>query len=132
MSVELREEAGGKIVIIRLTGKLRREDYQRFVPEVERLIRQHGKLRLLVQMHDFHGWTAGALWEDLKFDLKHFRDIERLALVGDKTWEQGMAWFCKPFTSATIRYFDQKAADEAWKWIRADLPAPPEPAPASS
>jgi hypothetical protein len=58
-------------------------------------------------MHDFHGWDAGALWEDAKFDLKHFADIERLAFVGEKKWEKGMAQFCRPFTKATIRYFDR-------------------------
>jgi hypothetical protein len=99
----LQGEAGGKVLVVRLSGKLTKEDYQRFVPEVERLVRQHGKIRMLVQMHDFHGWTAGALWEDIKFDLKHFAHIERLALVGDRKWEAAMAVFCKPFTTATIR-----------------------------
>jgi hypothetical protein len=30
-----------------------------------------------------------------------------------------MASFCKPFTSATIRYFDREQADEARQWLRA-------------
>lgn len=30
-------------------------------------------------MHDFHGWQATTLWEDVQFDLKYFNDIERLA-----------------------------------------------------
>jgi hypothetical protein len=32
-------------------------------------------------MTGFHGWEAGALWEDIKFDLKHYADIERLAMI---------------------------------------------------
>ena len=40
-------------------------------------------------MTGFQGWDAGAAWEDLKFDLKHFGDIERLAMVGDKKWQHG-------------------------------------------
>lgn len=120
MSVELHED--GKILVIKLTGKLTKEDYEHFIPKVEILVKEHGKMRMLVQMHDFRGWTAGALWQDIKFDLKHFRDIERLALVGDKTWEHGMTVFCKPFTAATIRYFDRSEADQAEAWIQADLP----------
>jgi SpoIIAA-like len=119
MSVSLHDD--GKILAIKLTGKLTKEDYACFIPEVERLVKQHGKLRMLVQMHDFQGWTAGALWQDIKFDLKHFRDIERIALVGDKAWERGMEAFCKPFTTATIRYFDRSEADKAEAWIHADL-----------
>lgn len=121
MPVDLHEEAGGKILTVTLGGKLAREDYERLGPEVERLLKQHSKIRMLVQMRDFHGWTAGALWQDIKFDLKHFRDIERLALVGEKSWEHGMAVFCKPFTTAAVRYFDKSEADQATAWIQADL-----------
>jgi hypothetical protein len=49
--------------------------------------------------------------------MKHFADIQRLAMVGDKKWERGMAAFCKPFTKAAIRYFDHAEAAKAWKWL---------------
>jgi len=119
MAVALHED--GKILVVKLTGKLTTEDYEQFVPEVERLIKQYGKLRMLIEMSDFHGWTAGALWQDIKFDLKHFRDVERLALVGDKAWERGMATFCTPFTTAKVRYFEPGEAEQAKAWIHADL-----------
>ena len=111
------EEGGGKILVIHVTGKLVKEDYAHFVPEFERLLREHGKLRLLFDMTGFHGWEAGAAWEDLKFGVKHFADIERLAMIGEKKWQQGMATFCKPFTKATVRYFDHADAAEARKWL---------------
>lgn len=60
---------------------------------------------------------AGALWDDITFDAKHFADIERLAIVGDKKWEHGMAVFCKPFTTAKIRYFDSSAEKDARAWL---------------
>jgi hypothetical protein len=115
----LTEEAGGKILDVKLSGKLSKHDYEQFVPVVDKLIGKAGKIRILVQMADFHGWEAGALWEDIKFDMKHFGDIERLALVGDSKWEAGMAAFCKPFTTATVRYFDESKLGEARTWIQA-------------
>jgi hypothetical protein len=118
MAVELKELDDGKLLEVRLTGKLEKNDYAAFVPAVERLVKQHGKIRMLVTMHDFHGWTAGALWEDIKFDAKHFSDIARLALVGEKKWEKGMAVFCKPFTTAKLRYFDHTKEDEARLWLQ--------------
>ncbi len=122
MAVELRLEksADRKIVVVHASGKLSNEDYEHFVPEVERMIKEVGKIRLLFEMRDFRGWDAGALWADIKFDLKHFGDIERLALVGEKKWEEWMAAFCRPFTSAEIRYFDQSQAEEARSWIAGD------------
>jgi len=117
MAIEISEQEGGKIIVVHVSGKLAALDYKQFVPEFERLVRQHGRLRVLFDMADFHGWDAGALWEDIKFDMKHFADIERLAMVGDKKWEQGMATFCKPFTKATIRYFDHADVAKARTWL---------------
>ncbi len=122
MGVELRSEkrANHKIVVVHASGKLTKEDYELFLPEVERLIKEDGKIRLLFEMRDFHGWDAGALWEDIKFDFKHFADIERLAMVGEKKWEEWMAKFCQPFTKAKIHYFDQTQAEEVRNWIAHD------------
>jgi hypothetical protein len=127
MAVELTERHDGKVVIVFVTGKLSKDDYQVFTPELERVIRQFGKIRVLVKMLDFRGWDAGALWEDIKFDAKHFADIERLALVGDKQWEKGMSVFCKPFTTAEVRYFDLAQAEEASEWIEAGIEVPVQP-----
>jgi hypothetical protein len=112
--------SAGKLLHVKVTGKLTKEAYEAFAPVVDEQIEEHGKIRILFEMHDFHGWTAGALWEDLKFDFKHWKEIERLAIVGESKWEAGMAAFCKPFTSATIQYFDHAKLDEAQAWIAQD------------
>lgn len=122
MAIKIEEQNGGKTLAVSLSGKLVKEDYEHFVPHVERLVQQHGKIRMLMQMHDFHGWTVGAAWEDTKFAAHHFRDIERLAVVGETKWQHGMAVFCKPFTAAKIRYFDQAEADQARAWLD-EMPA---------
>lgn len=117
MPIQLKEENGGKLLAVYVSGKLVAADYEHFVSEFERLVRQLGKLRVLFDMTDFHGWTAGALWADTKFALHHFSDIDRLAMIGDKKWQEGMATFCKPFTKATVRYFDRADAVGARKWL---------------
>lgn len=121
MPVNMTEEADGKIVSVELSGKLTKKDYERFAPEMASLVRKHGKVRMLVRMHDFQGWSAGALWEDIKFAWEHFSDIERIALVGDQKWQAGMAAFCKPFTKATVRYFDEKDVEKAIDWTNAGV-----------
>jgi hypothetical protein len=117
MSIKLKEENGGKVLIVHVSGKLVKAYYEHFVPEFDRLVRQHGKLRVLFDMTGLRGWEAGILWEDTKFAIKHFADIESLAMVGEKKWQHGMATFCKPFTKATIRYFDHTDVAEARKWL---------------
>jgi len=90
MTMQLNEENGGKVLVLHVSGKLVKEDCEHFVPEFERLVLQHGKLRLLFDMTGFHGWEASAAWEDFKFGIEHFADIERLAMVGEKQWQGGM------------------------------------------
>ncbi|MCB9851875.1 MAG: STAS/SEC14 domain-containing protein [Phycisphaerales bacterium] len=107
----------GKLLEFHLSGKLTKSDYETFVPLVESVVKEHGKIRLLVIMHDFHGWNAGALWEDIKFDAKHFADIERLAIVGETKWQEWMSKFCRPFTTAKIKYFDANEVESARTWI---------------
>ena len=121
MPVTLTHHTDEKYLEIHLSGKLARKDYEVFGPQFEQLIREEGPLRLLCVFDDFHGWTAGGLWEDIKFDVKHFRDVERLAMVGEKRWQQSMATFCKPFTTAKIHYFDSAQMAEARAWLEADI-----------
>lgn len=119
MSIKMEELADGKVLDVHISGKLATEDYQHFVPEVERLIAKNGKVRMVVEMENFHGWRAGALWQDIKFDLKHFSDIDRLAMVGEKKWQKAMSQFCRPFTTAKIQYFEHSAIAEARQWAQA-------------
>lgn len=117
MPIQLTEEDGGKLLNVHVSGKLTSADYDHFVPEFERLVGLHGKLRVLFDMTDFHGWDVGALWADTKFAIKHFADIERIAMVGETKWQHGMAAFCKPFTKATVQYFDHAEAASARAWL---------------
>lgn len=112
--------ASGNVLEVAVTGKLTKEFYQQLVPAVDKQIEDSGKLHILLVMHDFHGWTAGAMWEDLKFDLKHWKDIGRLAIVGESKWQKGMATFCKPFTKAKIQYFDHEQIEEAREWVKSE------------
>jgi hypothetical protein len=101
----------------KLSGKLHDADYKSFVPKVDAAIAEQGKVRILAQFHDFHGWDAKALWDDIKFSTTHCTKVERIALVGEKKWEEWMAKVCKPFTMAKIKYFDAADLEKAWKWL---------------
>jgi hypothetical protein len=118
MSIHLNYEESGKLLVARIDGKLTKVEYQHFASEFEKHLCEHGKLNVLVDMNSFDGLEAGAVWEEVKFDVKHFADIERLAAVGDKRWQHIATTFFKPFTKATIRYFDHDiVVDEARKWL---------------
>ena len=101
-------------------GKLTKQDYHHFTRIVDRLVKEHGSIRIIFEMRAFHGWKPEAIWEDIKLNIRHFCHIERLAMVGNKQWERGMCLFCKPFATAQIRYFDENEVGEAQAWIHAE------------
>jgi hypothetical protein len=106
-----------KVLGFKMSGKLHDEDYKKFVPLVDDAIAKQGKVRILAQFHDFHGWDAKALWDDIKFSTTHCTKIERIALVGENKWQAWMAKVCKPFTMAKLRYFDAADIDAAKSWL---------------
>ena len=116
--IETVETGSPQVVGLKLSGTLHDDDYKRFVPMMEGIFTVVGKVRLFIQLEDFHGWDLHAAWDDLEFGLKHYSDFERIAMVGDRKWEEWMANFCKPFTNAKVKYFDRSEVDAAWTWIR--------------
>lgn len=100
-----------------MSGRLHDQDYVKFVPVIEAAVAKYGTVRLLAAFHDFCGWDPHALWDDIKFSARHCHDIERIAIIGDRAWEHWMSAVCKPFTKATIQYFDVSETDQAWAWL---------------
>ena len=114
----------GSFFAVRATGKLTHKDYQAFLPELEKLITQHGKISLLIEFENFSGWDLAAFKDDFQFGLKHNHDFEKIALVGDKAWHEWMVVMTKPFMKGEIKYFSRTELQAAWDWLRNKQPQP--------
>lgn len=119
--IEQLQTGSSSILGFKFSGKLHDEDYRTFVPIVDAAVAQAGKIRLLAEFEDFRGWDLQAAWDDLKFGMTHYSAMERMALVGDRQWQEWMARLCKPFTRAEVKYFDASEMDSAWAWLREGL-----------
>jgi hypothetical protein len=117
---EVMPESGGDLLAIKVQGQLDKSDYARLRPWLDQQLAAHASPSLLVVMEDFAGWHGiGALVEDLKLDAAHYRDLRRIAMVGDSRWQEWMAWLAKPFTAAEVRYFDRADLPAARAWATA-------------
>lgn len=96
---------------------LTEKDYEKMIPLLNTKVELYGKIRWFFQMKNFTGWTPKALWEDIKFDVKNADNLEKIAMVGEKTWQDMMTDIIKPFTSANVKYFKESEVDKAKKWI---------------
>ncbi|WP_219622080.1 STAS/SEC14 domain-containing protein, partial [Shewanella sp. 11B5] len=109
----------GNTIAVRASGKLTLEDFQQFFPQLETQIKRLGKISLLFEFDNFSGWDLDAAIDDIKFGMKHLSDFERIAMVGDKSWEHWMALIAKPFLiSSEVRYFNRENLQQAWDWLR--------------
>lgn len=117
MPIEFAESVEADLLEVTVSGKLTSEDYENFVPAVDGMIAEVGRIRILFVMEDFEGWDAGAAWEDTKFAIEHYNDIRKIALIGEHSWERWMAVICQPFTTAEIQFFSPDQRDEAILWL---------------
>lgn len=118
--LEVVEDNG--LIWIKASETLESLDYDRFIPLFERIAaRESGPVSMVIELApDFSGWDLGGLWRDLKFDMKHKDKFGRIAIVGNKTWEEWGTKLSDPFfPSAEIRFFEPAEISKAEAWAQA-------------
>jgi hypothetical protein len=111
------EESSGKVLALEVSGKLTDADYKNLTPILEKAIAGQGRISLLLEFEDFHGWEPKAAWDDYN-TYRNFKDnFGRVAIVGDKSWEMWMTKLGKLFYGE-MKYFDKSKIQDAWKWVR--------------
>jgi hypothetical protein len=115
--------SSGNILGFRIWGKLTEADYRdHLVPEMDQATKDYPRIRVLISLERFEGWTVGGAWEDFALAFK-FPAIERMAMVVDDTWDEWMSMLFQAFTTLTrteLKFFRQDRNQEAWDWIMAD------------
>lgn len=103
----------------RIGGEVTREDYRQITRQIEDAIEEFGApICLLIEVRDLEGIDAGALWEDLRFSVRHWHDIEALALIGDSERLGRLARVGGAISPTEVRQFKPDQVHEAWEWIR--------------
>lgn len=113
------EQSAGNVLGYHLSGKLTEEEVKEIYREVEGVIEQHGKARLLCVLGDLSMPEMGAAWEDLKRTPQWVKDLERLALVGDERWQRWMAGVSDLISQGEAEFFREGDIDKAWEWVKA-------------
>ena len=106
-------------IAIQATGTLTGDDYDAVLPDIEKIIEKHGKVRVCVDMEFFDGWDMNAAWKDMTFGITHWNDIEKLAIVGDAKWEEWTANIANAMMHGEVRHFPTHEQTEAIKWAKA-------------
>ncbi len=125
MAVKIKEHGIGvaikrakKRLFIEVTmiGKLTHEDYETFVPMIDRALKEAKGLEvdLLVDMRRFKGWKLLAAWDDMKFGLKHRNAFDKTAIVGNKKWEEISVEMFSHMMKGEAKFFKDRQKALAW------------------
>lgn len=117
-SIQLDSE--GDLVTIRLLGKLEPSAYDGVNKEIDNLMSRSKHVRLLLDLRQFDGWSGlAALGDHLSLVREHRRIPERIAVVGDKAWQNLAEKVMSNFVNARTQFFDGGDFDGAKAWITA-------------
>ncbi|WP_415355768.1 STAS/SEC14 domain-containing protein [Halioglobus sp. Uisw_031] len=105
---------------LKLSGKLTHEDYEKITPMLDSALIEvkQPHIRALIDLTELEGWEVRAAWDDFKLGVKHGTQFVKIAIYGNKNWQEMAAKIGSWFVSGDAKYFDNEAA--ALDWLNED------------
>ena len=102
---------------LKVIGKLTHEDYGTITPMIESALEgvKAPKIRVFLDASELEGWEMQAAWDDFKLGMKHGKEFEKIAILGNKRWQELAAKIGSWFISGESKYFED--AKEAFNWL---------------
>lgn len=106
---------------MKIIGTLTHEDYEMITPMLESALQgiDEPSISLIIDATEFNGWSMQAIWDDLRLGLKHNRDFNKIALVGNKPWQQYGVKISNWFSIGDFEYFENM--DDALSWLSQEI-----------
>ena len=100
-------------------GELTAEDYRDGIrPAIEAAFAAGPPVRMvLVLDSDFTGFSAGAMWQDVKTGVSHPTGWERVAVVGDVSWISHSVHMFGFLMPGEVKAFPLAERDAALAWV---------------
>ena len=119
MSAEMVSVSDG-VLTVRFSGKLKLSELQAMQKVAGEAIDRNGKVSVLCLADDFLGWEKGGDWGDVSFQAQYDPFIEKIAIVGDRKWEDLTLLFTsKGIRRVPIEYFAPNDLAKARAWLAA-------------
>jgi hypothetical protein len=112
-----KEYDNAQAVEIVLEGRISTQEFEALTERLEAFIARHGRIRVLEIVRDFEGMDATALWEDIKFSLRHLKDFSRCAIVANPNTRHLWSSLVAPFMSCDVEHFPPGEEDAARDWL---------------
>jgi hypothetical protein len=114
-------ESQGSVLGVKISGKVTTEMEDDLIKTCDKVIQAHGKIDVLVFLDEHVRWGLKAGIEDLKWAMKHIKDIKKVAVVADSPFYKWYVALDKPFgkmVGIEEKYFKPQDLADAWSWIK--------------
>lgn len=122
--LELLDLPDTNIVGFRLEDTLTEDDYDVLDSELSHELEAHTTTRVFFEIDDVDGWEPEDEWESLAFDIRHVQEVDKVAIVGDDTWDRLVDKIELLFPVSQIQSYDSEDREEALEWIRGEMDVP--------
>lgn len=115
--IEKLTQSSENVLGFKASGDITRADYQTMVPAVEAALQAHDTVHILLDLTDFT-WEKPEAWgADMKFGHDFHKKISKMAIVGDKKWEEWLTKVAAPFYAVEAKFYHPDEIDNAWGWL---------------
>ncbi len=117
MSANL-EQGPDRLFLLRITGELKKSEFDAVQTEFVRQIAGIAPVKLLVMLENFTGWERSEDWGDTDFFFEHRNDFAKIAVVGNASWEaQVLAFTGAGLRKGPVQMFPETGESEARAWL---------------
>jgi SpoIIAA-like len=106
--------------VVRLTvpEKLKADDFLQIAPQIESIIKQLGRIRLLIDATGFGGWeNISAFERHIGFVKTHHEKVERIAVIVSHDWQHWVVGTVRIFVHPQVRAYDKCDESAALRWV---------------
>lgn len=113
-------DLGGPCVQISLLGKLDPDEYKQAEADLDALLQNKPGFRLLIDLKEFDGWQGlSALAAHFRLASRHIGQLDRAAIVGDKSWQRIAQRVASHVLGTRTQFFPSEDMDNAKTWLAA-------------
>jgi hypothetical protein len=118
LSIGIERTGNDFFLSLKATGKLTHADYEKINPMIDSALEgiKEPKIKAFIDGSELEGWELRAAWDDFKLGLKHGSEFEKIAIFGNKKWQEYSAKVGSWFISGEVKYFDSET--EAFNWLQ--------------
>ena len=121
MALEVMELIRG-VVSVKITGQLKKSDLHQMRAAILQGIKQWSRIRLHVIVENFTGCEASPDGDDVQVLGEHGRNIEKVAILGEEQWRNGVcALIGNDFQATPIEYYSPSERARAIAWLTEGL-----------